>query len=109
MSDFRLIYTTWPDADAAEAAAKEAVSDGLAACANILPSAVSVFCWEGELQRDSETVMLLKTTAEAAPRLIAALGARHPYDTPALVTLEVDEARSAQPFLDWVGECVPKA
>jgi len=105
MSDYRLLYTTWPDAETAEAAARAAVKDGLAACANILPGMVSVFRWDGAIQREAETVMLLKTTAQQAPALRDALIARHPYDTPAIVALDVDAAASARPFLDWIAAC----
>lgn len=103
MSDYRLIYTTWPDAESAEAAARAAVEQGLAACANILPGATSVFRWEGAIQRETETVMLLKTTAENAHALRDALTAHHPYDTPAIVALDVDADASGARFLEWVG------
>lgn len=109
MSNYRLIYSTWPDAVSAEQAAGAAVRSGLAACANILPGAVSVFRWEGEIQRAQEVVMLLKTTADQAAALVAALAAQHPYDTPALVALDVDAGASDAGFLDWVGAaCGPE-
>lgn len=103
MSDYRLIYTTWPDAGSAEAAARAVVESGLAACANILPGAVSVFRWEGAIQRETEAVMILKTTIDNAAALTAALAERHPYDTPAIVALDVDAEMSSQKYLDWIG------
>ncbi len=109
MTGWRLIYSTWPDPESAEAAAREMVESGLAACANILPGMVSVYVWDGETQRASETVMLLKTGAERASELTAALSARHPYDTPAILALDIDAARSFQPFLDWITGCVSAA
>ena len=109
MSDYRLIYTTWPDAQTAEDAGRAVVESGLAACANIIPGVVSVFRWEGQMKRESEVVMLLKTTVDQAAALIAALAARHPYDTPALVALDLDAAVSGQKFLDWIGAvCGPE-
>lgn len=109
MSDYRLIYSTWPDAATAEDAANAVVRSGLAACANILPGAVSVFRWEGKLQREQEAVMLLKTTADEAPALVARLAELHPYDTPALVALAIDGRVSAAKFLDWIGAaCGPE-
>lgn len=108
MSGYRLIYSTWPDAGAAEDAARSVVESGLAACANILPGAVSVFRWEGATQREAEVVMVLKTTADKAAALSSALAALHPYDTPALVSLQVDAETSSPRFLDWIGaQCGP--
>lgn len=104
MSEHRLIYSTWPDSKTAEAAAAKVVEAGLAACANILPGMTSVFLWEGKSAREVECAMILKTSAAAAPALIAALAEDHPYELPALVALDLDEAASSAPFLAWIGE-----
>jgi hypothetical protein len=39
MDEILLLYTTWPDADTAERAARAVVEERLAACANIVGSA----------------------------------------------------------------------
>lgn len=104
MSGHRLIYSTWPDADSAEAAARAVIDENLAACANILPGAVSLYRWEGKVMRDPESIMILKTTADAAAALIERLADLHPYDTPALSALALDEAASHAPYLAWLDE-----
>ena len=106
MSDCRLIYTTWPDMETAESAARSAVESGLAACANIIPGMVSVFRWDGAVQRESEVVMLLKTTADGAAALSSLMSSVHPYDTPAVMSLAVDAATSSAPFLAWIADSV---
>jgi periplasmic divalent cation tolerance protein len=97
-----ILYTTWPDAETAEAFAAEAVADRLAACANILSPMISVYRWEGAIERATETPMLLKTTAEAAPRLRERILARHPYEVACALALRVDDALSAPLFVDWI-------
>jgi len=104
MSAHRMIYSTWPDAESAEAAARVVIEAGLAACANILPGAVSVFAWEGRTMRDPESIMLLKTSAGAAAGLIERLAALHPYDTPALTAIPLDDDASHAPYLAWLRE-----
>ena len=99
-SDAVIVYTTWPDADTATAAAEALVGQGLAACANILPAMTSVFIWEGKLRREQETAMILKTRKELADRLVAETRRHHPYDTPAILVLEV--SGGFQPFLAWI-------
>lgn len=106
MSDCRLIYTTWPDMETAESAARAAVESGLAACANILPGMVSIFRWDGAMQRETEAVMLLKTTADAAAALSSLLSSLHPYDTPAVMSLAVDAETSSGKFLKWIAQSV---
>ncbi len=97
-----LVYATFPSTTAAEALAEAVVGQGLAACANIIPGMMSVYVWDGTLQREQEVVMLLKTRAGLADRLIGAAVAMHPYDTPAFLVIPV--TGGAQPFLDWVNE-----
>jgi periplasmic divalent cation tolerance protein len=102
MDETVVLYTTWPNPDAAEAFAAEAVSERLAACANILPPIMSIYRWEGAIERDVETVMLLKTTAEAASALTGLILARHPYRTACVVAFKVDTAASSGEFLAWI-------
>ena len=47
MDDMLLLYTTWPDTDTAERAARTVVEEGLAACANMLAAGVSIYRWQG--------------------------------------------------------------
>ena len=98
-----LIYTTWPDADGAEAAAEALLGEGLIACANILGEARSVFRWRGEVQRETEIIALFKTSASQAERTAERIAELHPYDEPAVLNLAVDPAGSSAAFLAWVG------
>jgi len=102
MDRITLLYTTWPDADTAETAARAVVGEGLAACANILGGGVSVYRWEGAVERAAETVMILKTGATAAPALRDRITELHPYDLPAVIALPVEPSASSAAFLAWV-------
>jgi len=104
MAEIVLLYTTWPDAETAEAAGAEAVAERLAACASILQPMQSIYRWQGAVERAGEIPMLLKTTAEAAPALREFIRARHPYETPCILALPVDGGASHAPFVDWIAE-----
>ncbi len=97
-----ILYTTWPDADTAEAAGAEAVAERLAACANVLAPMRSIYRWEGAVDRATEVPMLLKTTTDSAERLRELIVARHPYDLPCIVALAVAPGCSHAPFIDWI-------
>jgi periplasmic divalent cation tolerance protein len=94
------IYATFGDAAAADAAATTLVTERLAACGTILPGATSVYRWQGKLERASEAVLLLKTTAGAADQAIARLKALHAYELPAIAVWPVDTGFA--PYLRWV-------
>ena len=87
MHETVLVYTTWPSAGEAEAAGRRLVEARLCACVNILPGMVSVYSWEGTIERGEEAVMILKTQRSRAAQLMEAVRDAHPYDTPAILEL----------------------
>jgi len=102
MSGLALVYTVFPDEPSAREAARSALQDELAACANILPGCTSLYEWEGELQEAAEIPLLLKTTAARADALIERIEAMHPYEVPAILSWPV--VRAPHAFAKWVNE-----
>ena len=78
------------------------VAAGLVACANIVPGIISVFIWEGRLEREREVAMLMKTRRALADDVITAVTEMHPYDNPAVVAWTI-VAGSAE-YLRWIDE-----
>lgn len=98
------VLMTAPGAGAAEDVVRALVKERLAACGNIVPGAVSVYRWKGEVHRDEEAVVILKTTREVLPHLLERAAQLHPYDVPELIAHEVVDGTAA--YLEWVGtEC----
>ncbi len=102
MRGIAIVYTVFPDAESAKTAARSALHDGLAACANILPSSLSLYEWEGELQEVAEIPMILKTTAARADALIERLEMMHPYEVPAILSWPI--VRAPHAFAKWVND-----
>ncbi len=99
-----ILYTTWPDAEKAEAVGAEAVAERLAACANTFAPVTSVYRWEGAIERAREVPMTLKTSAEAAEALRDFIRERHPDEVPCILALRTDPTLSDSAYLDWVAE-----
>lgn len=98
------VLMTAPGTESAEAVTRALVEERLVACGNIIPGAVSVYRWKGEVQRDEEVVVILKTTCDRLPRALERAAELHPYDVPELLAQEVAEGAPA--YLAWVrGEC----
>ena len=91
---------TAPDADVAERLARTLVTERLAACANVVRDVVSVYRWEGEVRRDSEALVILKTTAAALGSLESRAVELHPYDVPEVLAVPVLGGHG--PYLDWI-------
>ncbi len=94
------IYMTVGSKDEARKIGKELVSAGLAACVNILDNMNSFYMWNGEIQDDTEVVMIAKTTEKQVPELIKKVESMHSYDCPCIVSLPVTGGH--QPFLEWI-------
>lgn len=100
----RIVLMTAPDADAAESLVRTLVDERLVACGNVMPGLTSIYRWQGEVERDAEALVVLKTTADALPRLLERAAALHPYDVPELLAFPVSEGHG--PYLEWITENV---
>jgi periplasmic divalent cation tolerance protein len=84
------VYTTYPSIVEAEAAGRTLVERRLCACVNILPGMVSLYWWQGKIDRGDEVVMIIKTRASLAEAVRAAVRQMHSYTTPAIVVLPIE-------------------
>lgn len=98
----RLVLSTCPDPQTADALASALVGERLAACVNVLPGVTSTYRWKGEVARDEEVLLLIKTTADRQEALVERLHALHPYELPEAVAVEADGGLAA--YLAWVAE-----
>ncbi len=85
-----LVYTTYPSVVEAEQAGRALVEQRLCACVNILPGMVSLYWWQGKVDRGEEVVMIIKTRASLAEPVRAAVKRMHSYSTPAILVLPVE-------------------
>lgn len=97
-----VVYGTCPDMGCATQIANALIEARLAACVNMIPGMVSVYHWQGEVSRDDEVVIVIKTRLALADAVIANVKTNHPYETPSLMVLPVTAGNSD--FLSWVAE-----
>lgn len=95
-----LLLTTFPDRERAEAAARDWVAAGLAACVHVAPVGTSIYAWQGTLEASAEVAVTAKTVATRVEALHEALRSAHPYQTPEVLLLE--PAGGSTEYLDWV-------
>jgi periplasmic divalent cation tolerance protein len=86
----------------AEYLAETLVRERLAACVNVLPGVVSIYRWQGAVQRDSEALMVVKTQRPLLAQLIGRVQALHSYDVPEIVALPI--VAGSEPYLRWLKE-----
>lgn len=95
--------TTTVDAknEAAELA-EAAVTERLAACAQVVGPISSTYWWEGEIETAEEWMVLFKTTADRFEELATLINEQHSYDTPEIIATPV-VAGSAE-YLGWLSD-----
>jgi periplasmic divalent cation tolerance protein len=84
------VYTTFPSVVEAERAGRALVERRLCACVNILPGMISLYWWQGTIERGEEAVMIIKTRAALAEQVRAAVRQLHTYTTPAILVLPIE-------------------
>lgn len=97
-----LLYITTSNREEAEAIGRALIERRLAACVNILPEIRSFYWWEGQIQADTEALLLAKTRADLVEEAMAAVKEMHSYGVPAILALEVREGNPD--FLKWIDE-----
>jgi len=99
MSDIALLYVTFPDRAEAARIAEIVLSERLAACVNILAPCMSIYRWQGAIERSEEVPALFKTSLQLGGRLRSRVEALHPYDLPVIETWPV---AASIPVRGWV-------
>lgn len=102
MADIVFLYVTAPNSETAGRIARTLVEEKLAACVNIHGEMRSVYEWDGKVEFQLETPMIVKTSVAAAGAARDRILALHPYDEPCVAALPVAREGSSAPFLDWI-------
>lgn len=89
-----VLTTVGADFDARPLAA-ELVEQRLAACINVVPGVTSIYRWQGGVSGDAEQLLIIKSVDDNVDALREALFARHPYEVPEFVVVQVGSMSEA--------------
>jgi periplasmic divalent cation tolerance protein len=103
-SNALLVLTTCADAEEAKRLAGALVERRLAACVSTVERVTSTYRWQGKIEHDGESLLLIKTGTERFEALERAIRELSSYDVPEVLAFRVDEGSSA--YLDWLAESV---
>lgn len=99
-----VVLTTCGNDEDAERLARLLVERRLAACVNTVGGVTSTYRWRGEVHRDQETLLIIKTTAEQFGALEQTLRSESKYELPEVIALPVPAGSAA--YLGWLAESV---
>jgi periplasmic divalent cation tolerance protein len=96
-----MLTTALGTEDEAEALASALVESKLAACVQVT-QVRSFYQWEGELRREPEWVLLVKTRVARAAEAQAFIRERHSYQTPEILVLPI--SGGLPDYLRWMAD-----
>ena len=95
-----VLYLTASSQKEAIELSRIAISERLAACANILGEIKSIYFWNGECQEKVEIALILKTSENNTNILIDRITEIHSYECPCIIVSDVTNGHMG--FLDWI-------
>ncbi len=101
-----MVITTAPSREIAEKLAEGILSRKLAACVQMM-AIRSFYTWDGELQKESEVALSIKTTEARYSELEAYIEEYHPYDVPEIIKLPITGGLPG--YLNWLDTTTSKS
>ena len=98
--DYYLCLSTVSNIEEGKKIGKLLVEDKLAACVNIVQNIHSIYEWNGNIEEDSEHLLLIKTTKDKSQKVIDKISEIHSYNTPECIALKIE--RGAEKYLQWI-------
>ena len=98
--DAIVVFITAPNGEEATRLADLLIGAHLAACVQILPEMESVYRWEGKIERQSEVLLLAKTTTAKFAELEREVRSLHSYETPEIIAVPI--VAGSSPYLAWL-------
>jgi periplasmic divalent cation tolerance protein len=105
-ADAIVVFMTAANGEEAARLADMLVGAHLAACVQILPEMESVYRWQGKIERESEVLLLAKTTKAKFAELEREVRALHSYETPEIIAVPV--VTGSAPYLQWLDQATDK-
>ena len=101
--NYGVVLVTAGSPQEAEAIATSLVESQLAACVNVFPIQ-SVYTWKGEINKEQEWQLLIKTDLAQFSHLEAKIRELHSYEVPEIIALPI--LVGSQPYLNWISAAV---
>lgn len=95
-------FITSPSEDEAAGIARALVESRLAACVNIVRNIRSIYAWQGNIEDDTEVLMIAKTQRNLFDALSAKVRELHSYDVPEIIALSIIDG--SEDYLEWIKE-----
>ena len=101
-----MIMVTTGGRNDAERIGEGLVVGHLAACCTVIPVVHSTYFWEGQLKREHESLLLIKTVESCAQAVQEYVRKNHTYELPEILQVAIDGG--SPDYLKWLSDQVAK-
>jgi len=101
-TDEIVVLITAPGEEPAVAIARALVETRLAACANLIRGVRSIYSWKGNIEDDTEVLMIVKTRKKLFDSLKSKIKELHSYEVPEIIALPI--IAGSDDYLKWLRE-----
>ncbi|MBY9010478.1 MAG: divalent-cation tolerance protein CutA [Candidatus Lokiarchaeota archaeon] len=102
--DYYIFLVTVPNIEEGKKIANILVENRLVACVNIIQNVFSIYRWKGNIERENEVLLIIKTTERNSDLLIQKVKEIHSYSNPECVAFKIE--KGSKKYLDWISEVV---
>ena len=99
-----VVLTSCPSELSAITLSENIIENSLAACVKVIPNETSIYLWEGNVVKESESLMVIKTLESKFDELEHFICENHDYDIPEIVALTAEKANLR--YMKWVEKCL---
>ena len=100
--EYIVIFITTSNTEEAQKITNALVTKKLAACGNIVSPVHSIFQWKGELCKEEEALLILKSTTKNFQEIKAVVKKLHSYEIPEIIALPI--IAGSQQYLQWIAD-----
>ncbi|MCX7738785.1 MAG: divalent-cation tolerance protein CutA [Hydrogenothermaceae bacterium] len=100
--DYIMVFITVPTKEDALKISDYIVERSLGACVNVVELVQSTFFWKGNIEREKEFLLIVKTNREKFEDLKISVKSIHPYTVPEIVAVPI--VIGNEDYLVWIDD-----
>ena len=102
--DYTLVLITTSDDEEARLIADVLLEQRKIACANIISGLTSLFWWRGKVDKETESLLMVKTRSDCLERLVELVKEVHSYENPEIISLPI--TGGSVDYLEWINQSI---
>ncbi|MBF0540669.1 MAG: divalent-cation tolerance protein CutA [Nitrospirae bacterium] len=99
--EYITVFITAPNDQEASKIGTAIVTEGLVKCVNIISNIRSIYQWKGNIEDQSEVLIIAKTKKEKFAELCRRVKTLHSYEVPEVVAIPIVDG--LPDYLNWLG------